>query len=193
MGLKLDQYNAIITAIKGITTAGKRDINHVGLWNNQPDHENDQIPVNYPAVYIEFASIPWNTTNLKSPNLGATGNIIKEQKSDIVVIVLHCVFAPLSDVDISFPEIEPILEKIYFAIQGLESLCAQPLLRSAERQDPDHDRVLDWQMDFVSSYQQAGEEDSTLTLIGADVLTIETTKDLDIEPTTSGDIRTGPE
>ena len=199
MGVKLDLYNGIVTALKAITETtatdgSKRSIETVGIWNNQFDRESEEIAFNFPAIFIEFASIPWTTTNQQPIRSGSNAsNISKEQKAPGTLLTLHCGFSELDNATDSFPIIEPILEKIYFAIQGVEVNHATALLRGEERQDTEHSRVIDWQIDFSTMLIQAGQADSDLTLIPADTLILETTEDLDIEPTTKGDIRTGPE
>ncbi len=194
MGVKLGIYEAIKAALEALVDGnGVRCIETVGIWNNQFTHEEEETAVNYPAVYVEFSSIPWDTTNIQPIKVIDKGNKIGEQKAQPVIITLHCGFSDLDDATLAFENIEPILEKIFFGIQGITALCVTALLRSDERQDVEHDRVLDWQMDFTTSFQQPGEDDGTLTKIDPNTLTLELTRDLDIHPDTVGDIRTGPE
>ena len=58
------------------------------------------------------------------------------------MITLHIGFSKLEDQTQSFIDNDPILEKVYFAIQELQGEFYTPLLRIAERQDTDHDRVM---------------------------------------------------
>ena len=44
MGLKLDVYNGVKTALEGITTNSVRDIKTVGQWNNQFARETEENP-----------------------------------------------------------------------------------------------------------------------------------------------------
>ena len=149
MSAKLDIFNDIITELKNIS-----DIETIELWNSQLDNENKEIPFNFAAVFIEFADIPWTSTNQQTPRLGTKGNVSKQQKGEGALITLHIAFSQLEDETVSFPLIEPIIEKVYFAIQALKGEFYSPLLRTAERQDTDHDRVIDWQMDFNTTLFQ---------------------------------------
>lgn len=187
MSVKLDIFNDIVTAIETLP-----DIHTVELWNSQLENESDEKPFNFPAVFIEFADIPWTTTNLRPSALGTQGNITNEQKGEGALITLHISFSQLENETVSFPLIDPIIDKVYFKIQGLTKEDKyKPLLRVAERQDTDHDRVIDWQMDFMTLIFQCGELDADLTKIPGGTLDITIDKDLDIETATQEGIRTG--
>ena len=188
MSVKLDIFNDIVTAIKTIP-----EIETVELWNSQLENESEEKPFNFPAVFIEFGEIPWTSTNQQPSTLGAQGNVAKEQKGDGALITLHIAFSQLENQTISFLIIDPIIEKVYFKIQGLTGEFYKPLLRVAERQDTDHDRVIDWQMDFNVLMLQCGELDTTLTQIPGGTVDLEVDGDLDIDPPTQTGIRTGPE
>ena len=176
MSAKLDIFNDIVTEIRKIT-----DIETVELWNSQLVNEDKETSFNFPAVFIEFADIPWTSTNLKPSKLGGEGDVTKQQKGAGALITLHIVFSQLENETVSFPIISPIIDKIYFAIQGLTGTFYGPLLRVAERQDTDHDRVIDWQMDFNTMMFECGELDADLTKIDAGVLDVELNVDLDID------------
>ncbi|MCH7902756.1 hypothetical protein IIC68_03310 [archaeon] len=60
------------------------------------------------------------------------------------------------------------------------------MLRIAERQDTDHDRVIDWQMDFSTMMLQLGEESGVI--IPGGTLDVEVDVDLKID---NDIIRTG--
>jgi len=194
-GPKLELFKAVETAIKAIVDSdGNTVVKEFGLWNNQFDHEREETSFNFPAVFLEFASLPWELSKINPIKSGELGNIVKEQKGGPGVIVIHCGFSYMRDNEQAFEDLEPKLELIYFAIQGLQGELFNPLQRIDERQDVEHNRVQDWQMDFSSILTQCGEEDSSLIKIDADTLTLELSPiDLDIELDTTGDIRTGPE
>ncbi len=187
MSVKLDIFNDIVTEIGKIT-----EIETVELWNSQLENESDEKPFNFPAVFIEFPDIPWTGTNQQPSTLGPQGNVTKEQKGIGALVTLHISFSQLEDETISFPLIDPIIDKVYFAIQGLfKNEKYSPLLRVAERQDTDHNRVIDWQKDFLTTMFQCGELDTTLTQIPGGTVDLEVDVDLDIEPATQKGIRTG--
>lgn len=177
MSAKLDIFNDIKAAIK----AKVPEIETIELWNSQLTNEDREIPFNYNAVFIEFADIPWTSTNQTPSRLGSEGDVSKQQKGDGALIMLHIAFAPLENETVSFPIISPIIDKVYFAIQGLNGEFYGPLLRVAERQDTDHDRVIDWQMDFNTMMFECGKLDDTLTEISGGTLKLELDKDLDID------------
>ncbi len=183
MSAKLDMFNDIVTEIRKIT-----EIETVELWNSQLANEDREISFNYNAVFVEFANIPWTSTNQQPSKSGSEGNVAKQQKGDGALITLHIAFSPLENETVSFPIISPIIDKVYFAIQGLNGTFYGPLLRVAERQDTDHDRVIDWQMDFNTMIFECGELDSGLEKIDAGTLDVEVNADLDID---NDIIRTG--
>ena len=183
MSAKLDIFNDIVTEIKKITK-----IETIELWNSQLTNEDREIPFNYNAVFVEFANIPWTNTNQQPSKLGSEGDVTKQQKGDGALITLHIAFSPLENETVSFPIISPIIDKVYFAIQGLNGTFYGPLLRVAERQDTDHDRVIDWQMDFNTMIFECGELDTSLAKIDAGTLDVEVDADLDID---NDIIRTG--
>lgn len=190
MSVKLDIFNDIVTAVEAIVDINNvKVINTVELWNSQLENESDEKPFNYPAVFIEFAEIPWTSTNQQPSTLGNVGNVTKEQKGVDSLIIIHIAHSQLEDETISFPIIDVVNDKVYFAIQGLfVNQKYSPILRVAERQDTDHDRIIDWQMDFLTTMFQCGEADNTLVEIVGGTITLVLTKDLDIDNDT---LRTG--
>lgn len=179
MSAKLDIFNDIVTELESKVP----EIETTGIWNNQFDNEAGEISFNFPAVFIEFAEIPWTSTNLNPSKVGSQGDVTKEQKGEGALITLHAGFSKLEDETESFPTIDALLEKIYFAIQGLgkDKDYYSPLLRVAERQDTDHNRVIDWQQDFMTTMFQSGELNTDLTKIDAGTLELELDTDLDID------------
>ena len=176
MSAKLDIFNDIVTEINKIA-----DIHTVELWNSQIINEDKETPFNFPAVFVEFADIPWTSTNLKPAKLGGEGDVTKQQKGGGALIMLHIAFSQLENETVSFPKISPIIDKVYFAIQGLNGTFYGPLLRVAERQDTDHDRVIDWQMDFNTMMFECGELDTSLKKITGGTLGVDINVDLDID------------
>ena len=183
MSAKLDIFNDIVTELDKI-----KEIETKAIWNNQFDNETEETSFNYPVVFIEFATIPWDVTSLRPPRLGSEGNKRKEQKAPGTIITLHIGFSKLEDQTQSFIENDPLLDKVYFAIQDLTGDFYTPLLRVAERQDTDHDRVIDWQMDFTTQMSQCGELDTSLTEIPGSTLDLDVGIVLDID---NDIIRTG--
>lgn len=190
MSVKLDIFNDIVTSVEAIVDINSiRVINTVELWNNQIEKETEEIPVNYPAVYIEFGEIPWTSTNQPPSTLGPRGDVTKEQKGINSLITIHIALSQLEDETDSFPIIDAIIDTVYFAIQGLfKNEKYSSLLRIAERQDIDHGRIIDWQMDFLTTLFQCGQADDTLIKIDGGTITLVLTTDLDVD---NDVIRTG--
>ena len=190
MSVKLDLFNDIVTAVEAIVDINSvKIVNTVELWNSQLENENKEKPFNYPAVFIEFAEIIWTSTNQQPSALGSQGNVTKEQKGVGTVVIIHIAHSQLEDETVGFPIIDAVNDKVYFAIQGLfVNDKYSSLLRVAERQDTDHDRVIDWQMDFLTTLFQCGQADDTLVEIVGGTVTLAITKDLDID---NDVIRTG--
>lgn len=176
MSAKLDIFNDIVTALDSIA-----ELETVELWNSQFANEDREKPFNYNAVFVEFSEIAWTTTNQTPSRSGSEGDVSKQQKGDETLIMLHIAFSQLDNETISFPIISPIIDKVYLAVQGLNGEFYGPLLRVAERQDTDHDRVIDWQMDFNTMIFECGELDDALTEIPGGTLELELDKDLDID------------
>lgn len=179
MNVKLTIFNDIKTAIESKVTI----IQDIRLFNAQFDNEEREKAFNYPVVFIEFADIPWEQSNQKVEGIKSR---IKEQKGGQAIVTLHIGFEHLQDETVSFELMAPILENVYFAVQTLQGDFYTPLLRIAERQDVDHDRVIDWQMDFSTKMFQCGQEVGTE--IGGGTLKTDVTVDLKIDNDT---IRSG--
>jgi len=188
MSVKLELYDDFVTAMSGVS-----GVNTSGLWNSQADHENEEIPFAYPAAFLEFTTIAWGDTKLKPIKTASTGATSKQQQSspDRTLITIHILFEKLKTATQSFSEIDVVIQQVYLALQGITGTHYSPLLRVEERQDVDHDRVIDWQMDFSVNLAECGEADSSLVDANNPIVTltaIEITKDLEIDNTT---IRTG--
>lgn len=179
MSAKLDIFKAVKAAI--IKDAPQ--IRTFGFWNNQFEHEPEEIAFNYPCVFLEFSSIPWTKSQVQAPKNTSRGNVKKQQKGEGMVVVLHIGFAPLKNVDLSFElDLDPVLDCVYFAVEGLNGEFFSPMLRSAEKQDVDHGRVIDWQMDFTFMITQCGQLDDSLREIAANTLSLCLDADLGITP-----------
>lgn len=195
MSSKLDIYNAIKDKLDGLKTSNDPLINTVGLWNNQFDNEDLEKPFNYPVCFIEFANIRWDGTHQTQPRGGVGGgNVQKEQRGSTTeksLITIHLGFSEFGDGKDILEPIDPVIDAVYFALQGLQGDTFTTLSRIEERQDVNHGRIIDWQIDFNTSLSQEGEEDTSLRRIAADTLGLTLTKDLDINTGTETGVRTG--
>jgi len=148
-------FNDIVTAVEAIVDAnGKRVVNTVDIWNNQFDNEAIETSFNYPAVLIEFSELEW------SPLAAAGGyntDATEEQRSKECVMVLHIGHSHLEHAGTSFSAMHAVNQAVYFAVQNMNTSLYGPLLRIRERQDTNHGRVIDWQMDFRFTLAQTGQ------------------------------------
>jgi len=181
-------FEAIEAAIKDNVP----DVKEFDIWNSQFEHMQEEKQFNFPSIFVEFGGLTWET-QAKNParQSAGVGNVGKEQKAGNAIITLHCGFFELSDVKVSFPVIDALIEEIYFAVQGISGANFTSLQRIEERQDTEHDMIIDWQQDFRSGLTQCGQINENLVDAGA--LTVDVTRDLDIEPDSTDGIRTGPE
>lgn len=190
MSSKVTLFNDIIEKLDSIKVENDNAIQQIGLWNNQFENEERETAFNYPCCFIEFTAINWESSNLSAQRTTSVGNVSKEQKGEDTIITLHVGFFRLDDATFNFPDIDLLTEAIYFVIQGLDSDVYNPLLRSEERQDTNHDGVIDWQIDFTTALHQTGELNKKLEKV-KDTLVLKITKDLDIDVPTHLGVRTG--
>lgn len=179
MSVKLNLYNDIATAIGTVT-----EIKTIGIFNNQFDREEEEKAKAYPCCFVEFANIGWTQTQ-QTPIRKV--NAQKQQKAEGTIITIHIGFADLQDETANFIDIDPIIQKVYLALQDLTGDYYSVLNREAERQDTDHNNVIVWQMDFSTTMEEVGEEASLIKVAG-DTLESEMSAGLKIDNDT---IRTG--
>jgi hypothetical protein len=135
----------------------------VDLYNNQFEHEPEERPFKYPAVFIEFSSIEY---------FDGTSGV---QKCELEM-TLHCGFHSLVDT-ISF------LDTIQLIAQSIHKFGGDyfaPFIRISENMDVNHDNVTVWQIVFRTSLTDENSivtRDQILTTID----TLELTRDIDID------------
>jgi hypothetical protein len=180
MGAKLELYKSIQTRIGEAV----REINHVAKWNNQTNDEPNELPFDYPAVFIGFSSITWNEPATTPYNT----NLAANQQQAEVTITLYCAFWYKDEETQSFELYEPIVNKIYEAVNGLQSDNFTPLNRVAEREDNNHGPVIVWEIDFTTRLTELVHEGSLI--LAPSPLSVQLTGDLIINPITDATIRT---
>lgn len=183
MGSKLELYKAVYNRIADAVP----EVNHVAKWNNQTNNEANELPFDFPAVFIGFSSITWTEAATTPYNT----NLAANQQSADVTLTLYACFWSMHEESVSFEEYEPIVNKLYMAINGLQSDDFTPLQRVAEREDNNHPSVIVWEIDFRTRLIETVDEGS-MTLVPAP-LTIQLTGDLIINPNTDANIRTAGE
>ncbi len=149
-------YNDVESAINGIVDSnGEKVFCHFDIWNEQPSNEEGETPIDYPAVFIEFSGINWGE---RADAGGYQTDITEEQHGLLSTLKLHIVHSSLEGASISFAIMHPKNQQVYYAIQSIsETDLHSRLHRTTEVQDPNHDRVQDWQMDFTFTMVQTGQ------------------------------------
>ena len=107
----------------------------IKLWNNQPSNESKERPTKYPAIYIEFSRVEW----------GEGQNQVQTAE---IVLTVHHIWQSLKREDI---EMFDFVESIHTILQGFQTEISTGLDRIAERQDTNHNRVIDWESDYKCS------------------------------------------
>jgi hypothetical protein len=181
MGAKLNIYNKVRERILEIP-----EIRHVAKWNNQTENEAVEMPYEYPAVFIGFSSIDWLPDNTAPYNV----NLANFQQVGNLTITLYCVFWHITEESLSFEKYEPVITKIWQKLQGFQGDSFTPMMRIAEREDDNHDSVINWQIDYTTTIYECVEPGD---LVNAAPLTVQLTGDLIINPVTDATIRTAGE
>lgn len=108
------------------------DIKYVRLFNNQFERENVENPFLYPCAFIEFKPSQYRDL------------LLGVQQFDMVVTI-HVGFESYKDED---TEVLELKQKVYFALQRLQSGYFSLLTRVEERQNFDHPNVQVYEIDF---------------------------------------------
>jgi len=145
-------------------------IKTVGLFNNQFANENQEKPFIYPAVFIEFSDIVF-----ESENQG-----IKKIKLETT---LHVGMRQLVE-DL---ELFDIVQAVSAIVDGYTTDYSTPFIKVREVHDVDHDNVLVWNIIFTTTVT---DENSSRfnNLITTTPTMIEVNSSIDIDNNT---IRTG--
>jgi len=178
MSVILELYQLVESTLEADATS----IKTIGLWNNQFDNEESEKAKDYPAVYVEFTDITWATSQ-QTTGLGSTGKY-SAQQDGVVVMTLHIGFWQLEDETLAYEEISTVIDEVYNAIQGVDADQINPMQRVGERQDVDHDNVIDWQLDFSTQVLEAGKDLTTTEdreEIAEDTISPSITRDLELE------------
>jgi len=162
-------YNEIKDILSDLANEdGSKVFNRVAIWNSQILNESIEQAFNFPAAFIHFSEINWTTLQ----NAGGYHTPLQEQqRANETTITIHICHKHLENAEDSFSIIQPINEKVYFALQGKQTDTYGPLVRKAERQDDNHNAVIDWQMDFGAPLVQLGQSVDKTT-VDADSLTL---------------------
>lgn len=185
MGVKLTIYQDLVTRLN----AKVPELLTVRKWNNQFTNEDRENAFRYPACFIGFTSMEWLPTSANTP---LTTNLHQQQRGELI-ITLYLGFEKYEDESDSWPDIEPIIQKVWHWLQGWSgsSEYYNAFNRIQEREDNNHDNVIIWEIDFrVGVYDCAGED---TTLVDAAPVTLVVEGDLIIDVNTASNMRTDNE
>lgn len=132
---KLTLYNGIKTDLEAIT-----GVKHVALWNNQIEHERQEIPFLYPAIFIEFMP-----SNYRDKGRAATS-----QEYDMNVRLRIC-FEEYKQTDV---EILTLVDSVWQKMHKKQYGTFGQLLRRNEEQDYDHPNI----QQYIQDYATLGNE-----------------------------------
>lgn len=159
-------------------------VTHVRLWNNQIElsGKGEQIPFQFPAVFIDFPSIPWLQGG-KGTQRTDEGFFIR------LYICFESFHTSENEEDL---EVFTLRDEVYMAVQDFKPTQAGKLIRFNESTDPNHTNVYVWIMDFKTTFQDVSAQFPRNT-VPAEINTLILTKDLQIDADTVDGIRTDKE
>lgn len=136
--MKIELYNAIKTALLNAVYVKEDNttdtIKTVALWRNQLKREAEEMPVKFPAVFIEY--LPSNYMEHSS----------KAYQTVDLTVRLHVCFESKKTEDV---DIFHLIDRVHFLVQGLQASNFGNMKRRNEEQDFDHDNMQDYQMDYL--------------------------------------------
>ena len=154
-----DFYNSLKTQIETVSA-----VKTVRLFNNQFNKDSEENAWAYPAVFIEFLDINWETTQLANQQGSLT-------------IRLHQGFESYATEDLAILD---TLQLINAAVHGYQGASFTALQRTNEEQDTDHNQVIIWRTDYITDLVDCSATVKK-DLVSATVTEIEILKDLDID------------
>lgn len=165
---RIDIFNDIKTAVEAVT-----GIKTVRLYNNQFENEETETAFNYPAVFIEIASIEYE-------------NKTRFLQDALYSFVLHCGFVSFDTEDTS---ILTTIDNIHKAVHGLEGQDYTPLLLTRAEHDSNHGQVIIERLTFECrehiELASAGKDQTALS--PAPTLSLTAVVDIDNDIIKTGD------
>jgi len=124
-----DFYTTLKTQIETVT-----EVKTVRLWNDQFNQHSEENAWAYPAVFIEFLDMTWETTQLAN-------------QQGAITVRLHQGFESYKTEDL---DVLDILGKIFKAVHGYQGASFSALQRTNDDQDVNHNQVIVWRTDYVT-------------------------------------------
>lgn len=163
--MQLELYNALKSRVETLTSLKK-----VGLWNNQFERENVNVPFGYPCCFIEFADISYS-------------DYLKGEQLVTMTVNFHLGFESYKTED---TDIFTLKQQLHAKIQGYTTGYWTKMLRRAEVQNFDHTNV----QEYIISYSVTGKDYTTLTTATTEA-TVDTLNVIDSPVIDNSNIRTG--
>lgn len=129
----------------------------VGLWNNQFERENENVPFGYPCVFIEFTNIEYR-------------DFLKGVQDFQMDVSLHLGFESYKTEDIDILQLK---QDLHFVVHTFQQGYNTKLLRRSEVQNFDHTNI----QEYILTYHCSGKD----YFVDTDVLATVNTLELDVE------------
>lgn len=161
----------LFNELKAVISAKLPEIKHVARWNNQLKHEKEEIPFNYPAIFIEFNDYVYRELSGGQDEFDMT-------------VRIRLAFETYKQDDI---EVFTMNKKIRKTFRKFDGTGFVPFISLTKEADWDHDNRELFINDFRTGGVEFPGEDSFIE-IPADTVDLEINEDLKIDNTV---IRTG--
>lgn len=130
------------------------ELRQIALFNNQYNQPELDLPVVCPAVFIEFADVPWKTTGLHTQESQAT--ITFHLVMDYLMTTHHD--APLANQNQFDVQVLKMVQKLDECLQGWHTIgqgkpvISTELVRVATQQDTAADGLHVWLMSYTCEF-----------------------------------------
>jgi hypothetical protein len=152
---------------------------HVRLWNNQMEllEKNEQIPFQFPAIFIDFLDINWR-------QLGKGTQI-----ADLTVRFYVCFSSFHTTENEEDVTMFDLVQEVYLVLQDYKPSMGGKLTKTREETDTRHTNMYVWIMDYTTTYQDVVAQNPRNST-EAEITTLTLSTDLIIDPDTVEGIRT---
>jgi hypothetical protein len=162
--MQLEVYTAIKARL--ITYKTSLGLKTIGLWNNQFEREKENVAIDYPCVFVEFANIAYEDL------------LNGSQRYDMDVNI-HIGFKSFKTEDTAILTLKQSINAILHTYSSSTSQYETRILRRGESQNFDHDDIQDYIITYhvtgkdfgVDNLPQTDAEIETLNLINAPQIT----------------------
>lgn len=150
--MQLEFYTALKARIETLTSLKK-----VGLWDNQFEKENVNVPFLYPCCWIEFADITYS-------------DYLKGVQQYSMNVNLHLGFESFKTEDVDILQLK---QDLHLIVHTFQADFNTKMLRRAEVQNFDHTNI----QEYILTYETSGKDYFTNSEVPATV-TLDLTTEL---------------